>query len=233
MSVYTNVGSHLKILMNKIQNQRKAILGVLIGIAIFSHGFVINNILSSLDQSTDWLKFLKIILTGGTLYSFIVLGPIWFYDKYLWKKINPEFNFEGTWVVKIYKMFPLNERHIKTAGLEAIKPYMDDLTDNSGEALIRQTPFRLFVQEASGFSEVTENANISTWSAEIICVNLPGKISVVFDATPNGSAFSGRDTLTVVSRDKKGRPKILEGTAYHVIPHLDITLKGAIRYERK
>ena len=219
--------------MDKIRSQRKAILGVLIGVAIFSHGFVINNILNSLSVSTDWMKFLKIILTGGTLYSFIILGPIWLYDKYLWKIINPEYNFEGTWIVKLYKMFPLNEKHIKSAGFEAIKPYSEMLTENAGEALIRQTPFRLFVQEASGFSQVTQNANISTWNAEIICVNLPGKINVVFDAVPNGDVFSGRDSLTVVSRDSRGRPLILEGNAYHVIPHLDITLKGAIRYERK
>jgi len=139
--------------MEKIQRQRRFLLIILIGVAIFLHGVVIDNITSILTGSTAWMKYFKFVLTGGTLYSLIVLAPIWFYDNYLWKIFNPEYNFEGTWFVELYKIFPIDEKHIKIPGLEAVKPYQILLTENTGEALIRQTPFRLFVQEASGFQK--------------------------------------------------------------------------------
>ncbi len=219
--------------MEKIQRQRRFLLIILIGAAIFLHGVVIDYTSSIQPDSIAWMKYLKFVLTGGTLYSLIVLVPIWFYDIYLWKFLNPEYNFEGTWLVELYKMFPIDERHIKNTGLEAVKPYQILLTENTGEALIRQTPFRLFVQEASGFSKVTKDADLATWKAEILCVELPGKINVIFETISNKSILHGRDSLMVVSRDKRGRPLVLEGTAFHVIPHLDIVIKGAIKYKRK
>jgi len=62
---------------------------------------------------------------------------------------------------------------------------------------------------------------------------MPGKINVIFETVSNKNILNGRDSLMVVSRDKRGRPLVLEGTAFHVIPHLDIVIKGAIKYKRK
>ena len=127
----------------------------------------------------------------------------------------------------------MNEEHVSAAGLAAINSFQKKLFKNSGEAVICQTPFRTFVQEATGFSTVTPEARVSTWTAEVVGINIPGKLSVVFESSADGGDFIGRDSLVVSVIDWRGRPIELIGDAFHVIKHLDIVVIGAIRYSRK
>lgn len=181
----------------------------------------------------DWGILVKFVLTGSFLYSLVVFAPLKFYDAYGWRLLNPQYDVSGVWDVELYRIHELNTGHLKAAGLTAIQPMIDILVENSGQALIRQTPFRTWVQEASGFSDLSNDPKVATWTADVVSTTLPGKISVVFEATPNGGDFSGRDALVVVERNWRGRPLKLEGNAYHVSPHLDIVVKGDIRYVRR
>jgi hypothetical protein len=216
--------------MHEIQNQRRALLAALVALAIFTHG-VASDILLPLGPETPLTRLTRFVLTGGLLYSLIVLAPLWLYDKVVWRWINPQFDLSGTWEVTLHDLRELNSKHVTAVGSAMVKPYQDMLLNNSGQALIRQTPFRVWVQEATGFSEVTPDA-VQTWSAEIVGVNLPGKLSVVFESSGNGGDFSGRDALVVQRRDWRGRPIEMRGDAFHVVKHLDIVIKGAILYRR-
>lgn len=218
--------------MTQILNQRKALLTVLVAAAIAVHYLVFDMVIPKLPGTTDLSKFVKFLLSGGLLYSLIVFVPLWLYDKFLWRLINPQFDLTGVWEVAIVDLWPFERKHISAAGVAAIKPFQEMLNKNSGSALIRQSPYGAYVQEATGFSDVTPEAGVATWTAEIICTNLPGKLRVVFESSGESGEFSGRDSLVVNRRDWRGRPTELLGDAFHVIKHLDITIKGAIRYRR-
>lgn len=212
--------------MDRLLNQRRSLLTAAVGSAIALHFLVLDMILPSIPGSAQFSQFWKFVLSGGLLYSLIVLVPLWLYDKILWRILNPQSDFNGTWEVGLRDVWPVNQEHVSPAGLAAIKPYEDILRQSSGIATIRQTPFRASVQEAVGFS------GESPWTADVIDVALPGRLTIVFEASGRNGLFSGRDLLTVSRRNWRGCPVELVGDALHVVKHLDITLKGTIRYRR-
>jgi hypothetical protein len=214
--------------MELVLNQRKALFTALLGIAITVHYLVFDMVLPTLPGGTDGSKLIKFLLSGGLLYSSIVIAPLWWYDRALWRILNPRYDITGVWEVNLYELEPFNKAHVTDAGIEAAGPYVKRLQDNTGIALITQSPFRASVQEATAYSPAGE---FTGWTAEIVCVDLPGQLSVVFEY-PAAGDFSGRDFLTVYKRDWRDRPSELLGDAYHVVRHLQIAIKGKIRYRR-
>lgn len=217
--------------MSHVLNQRRVVLGIVVALAIFAHGLVVQTVLPSLPGLPGWGELVKFVLAGGVIYSGIVLVPLWFYDKCVWRLLNPQYDVSGTWTVELYDLCPVDEKHVSVAGRKAITPYQSELTQHTGQAMIRQTPFRVWVQEATGFSQVTPKAGITTWTAEVVAERLPGRMRVVFESA-GSSGLSGRDDLTISNRNWRGRPSAMEGDAFHVLKHLDIVIKGAIRYTR-
>lgn len=218
--------------MSHLLKQRKAILATLVTIAITTHGLVLDNMDWILSSTDAWTKSLQFLLSGGFVYSSMVLIPIFLYDKFFWRWINPRYNFFGVWNVTITKLRALNGAHVTEAGLDEAEHLAKQITCTSVEATIRQTPFRTWVEEATGDYITDRDSQQITWTGEVVGNHLPGKITVVFEAAVDGS-ISGRDHLVVKKRDWLRRPILLVGNAFHVFSHFDIVIKGDIEYKRK
>ncbi|MBK9074756.1 MAG: hypothetical protein IPL77_07185 [Flavobacteriales bacterium] len=132
--------------MDKIVRQRKALMGVLVGLAITLHGLSSDLLVWTDSEKDIAAKLIRFVLSGGVIYSLMVVGPLWLYDHLLWSFANPTFNVSGTWLVELEELRTINTAHITKAGIDATKKYRDFLTGSTGQALIRQTPFRVWVQ---------------------------------------------------------------------------------------
>mgnify|MGYP001344360423 CR=1 FL=1 len=219
--------------MHRLHNQRKGLLTVLVGISIATHGFVLQNL--------GWLKGLlggngtspfEFLLTGGTLYAAIVALPLTLYDKILWKVINPKFDFSGEWIVRVTAIQPISAAQVTEAGLSHAEDIAADIMSADGTARIEQTLDRIWIEEASGPTIDKRRKNDVVWTAEVIPLKMPGEILVVFESVTD-RAVSGRDHLVVKSRSWLGRPLHLIGSAFHIFPNVDFTIKADIEYVRK
>jgi hypothetical protein len=217
--------------MSHILNQRKAVIASLITIAITVHGLVIEHLADIISIAKKWNGLFKFILSGGFIYSAIIILPLYFYDRYFWRLINSKYDLQGKWEVRITKLKCLNIKHVTDEGLDECEHLAGKIISSSVICSIQQTPFRSWVEEATGQSIAVKSSAMITYTAEIIGVNLPGKILVVFDAVVDGSV-SGRDHLTVHKRDRRKRPIVLIGDAYHVFTNLDLVIRGEIVYHR-
>jgi len=207
-------------------------LTALVGTSIATHGFVLQNL--------GWLKSIfgptsspfEFLLTGGTLYAAIVALPLWLYDNYFWKLLNPRFNFSGEWTAKITAIHPMSEKQITESAMALAEDIAADIMSAEGHATIQQTITRIWIEEGSGPTIDNRRKAHVTWTAEVIPIKMPGEIVIAFEAVTD-RAVSGRDHVVVKARDWRGRPSHLVGSAFHVLPDADFTIKADVEYVRK
>lgn len=225
--------------MTSVLEQRKWLLTALVGLAIALHTLFFEffpklvEVLPFLGaKDSELARFLKLIAGAGGIYSFVVLFPLWLYDKWLWRFLNPGHDLVGSWKVTVPALDALNEAHLTQEGMAAAAAHIQRLTNNEGVAQIRQTPFRIWVQSGLGFAADSKKTSPVTWRAEGIAVNLPGSLSMVFEGA-DGGEYSGRDYLYVEKTDWRGRPTSLVGNAFHVTTGTDFVYRGKITYKRQ
>jgi hypothetical protein len=217
--------------MDHVRTQRAFILALLLAVAITAHGVVFEFVLPYLKQLGQSAELAKAILTAGAIYSSIVLLPMWFYDKYLWKRLNPKYDLSGRWLVSVKRVQPVRAVHVTKAGQAEVARLINKIVSTDLFAEIEQTPFRARVISGAGYSQNATEKRPVTWNAEIVTKELPGAVSVVFEGVVDGSV-GGRDHITVKELDERGRPNLLIGDAYHVFSDFDVVIRGDIEYRR-
>jgi len=184
--------------------------------------------LATLDTNeTSFIaKSLMFILAVGAIYTFFFSLMMSLYEKYLWRLLNPNFDYNGYWKMKITYEF-LERKSRKRNNNYINLPYTFESVFK-----IEQDTFDLYFSE--GFSAPNE-----TWLDKSLRVNNNGfNMSYEInrsDKRPSDSLSSrvlGYEEVLITDKNFFGQPIYLEGRFYHVsLPDIPL-YRGTTKYEK-
>jgi hypothetical protein len=193
--------------MDKLRSQARSFIFATIIMSSYINFFLLYHV----DSFRKWADFGGLI---GVTWTILPVLIIFTYEKVLWKCVNPHLDFEGHWSFseEQYELLPNGEQKLDYTAWGGMK--------------IRQNPYSIAIIEGQthkGNQEQKENNEISTWWSESCDFdNRSNKIIATIGhksaaLRPGGNVQYGVEEITVVNRDKFGRPRELSSTIYHCV----------------
>ena len=210
-------------LYRKYKRATRIIMGITASIFVY----VLNVVYPWLTAQTSFIsQTLLFVVALGASYTIFFSVIMTIYEKYIWRLINPKYDYNGYWKMKI--TYEFLERKTTKRNVEKIElPYTFESVFK-----IEQSLFDLHFTE--GFSAPNE-----TWTDKSLRItengfNMSYEINRS-DKKPSDylpSRTLGYEEILVTEKSFWGKPIYLEGRHYHVaLPDVPL-YRGTTKYEK-
>lgn len=209
--------------MQKVMNQYKTLLGVLISLAILLQYFVLQWIKPFLDQSLKGssptlalaVEALTFLGTSTSIYILLCRGGLLWYEHVGWKVLNPDIDLSGKWTAEFFY------------NPETGNPVKGQSVPATGGLTIEQTWYgALSISGSYSYKSETGIAN-SFWRTQSCSIiqNEAGSPTLIFTYVTHrsgdetfykpGEGVRGVVEMWFEDQDHKGRPTKLEGPFFN------------------
>lgn len=220
--------------MPDLVTQYRSLGASLLGVAITLNYFVVNTVIpaiSQLLQPDTWLyKLVIFVVTNGSVYVFVVVGPLVWYERWGWRWFNANVYFRGKWEYRVTYYKPPTET-LKKRAADKLAKLLGDLEENHGTLYMKQSLFRLSFQEGTG---QLRSGKYTVARARSVKVARDGSVMIHVELNLGGMRFLGIDDLIVKARSKgeTGMPLEMSGHFRLISEAEDFVLRGEITYTR-
>lgn len=218
--------------MDSSHKKYKTIALLLLAVAVTVQFFVVQVVLKSPFKNDFFTGSIVFILSNSFLYGGIASVPLYLYEKYLWKIIDRNNNFNGTWEYYV-TYHSVNNDRLKWLERKRLKELLVDISSHEGKVKIIQSLFNISFVEGNGTVGAGKNTYSGSWSSVTAAIEDKGMIINHFQSKLGVYKFDGVDYLTVAERDNKSqRPTKITGFFKMIPENDDVVLRGQVTYTR-
>jgi hypothetical protein len=177
-------------------------------------------------------KILMFIVSSSALFMLVAQAPLYWYEYFGWKILNPKINIEGRWRYHVVYYKP-ETTLLRKEGQEKVANILSHIKDNHGQMWVEQGVYSIVVQEGVGYLGAGPTALMVAWKGTSVTITRQGTVGLYYSTNHGGVKFNGFDDLVVRIRDKRGRPIELFGHFWMIPEGTSFVLRGEVTYRRE